>query len=262
MPPSNDRYERGTQVAARLGNTALIEELARTAPDLSRLLVEHALGDVLARPGLDFRTREAASIAMLATLGASDEHLAVHIGAGLDAGLGPGEVIEVLMQVSTFAGYPRALSAVAVAASAFQERGLPTPPAIPPRQVVADFLDSIAGGDIERVLGLLAPDVRWEVPGDPDVVPWAGHRTGREAVREFYEILLAESDRKDFGIDALTATGSQVFASGHFTYEFPRTGGGFRGEFVIVFTVEAGKITRYVMHEDSHGLAVGYAHAL
>ena len=255
---TEDRYARGRKVAEQLGNADVLVELARTAPDLERILVEHALGDILARPALDMRTRETASIAMLAALGGVEDYLAVHIGAALNAGLGPAEVVEVLMQVSTFAGYPRALKAVSVAARVFNDRGLSPSDGTPARTVVTQFFDAIEQGDVDAVIKLMSPDVLWDVPGDPAQVPWAGQRQGPDAVRQFYGTLLDAASREDFGIEALLGFGDRVLAPGHFAYRFPATGGAYQGRFVIEFTVRHGLITRYTMHEDSYGLAEAY----
>jgi len=258
-PAPFDRYDRGLDVARQFNILPAIEELARIAPDLSRILVEHSLGDIVARSGLDLRTRQVASVAMLAALGGCEDQLAVHLRAALDAGLEASEVVEVLMQVSTLAGYPRALNAVRVAGEIFKDRRIVTPLAASARAVASAFLGSLEIGDITSMLELVHPDVRWEVPGDPSLVPWVGDRRGREAVRDFYSVLLNAAEREDFGIDTMAAGSAHVFAAGHVTYAFPHSGGRYHGEFVCAFVVRDGLISRYTLHEDSQKLAHAYA---
>ncbi len=42
-------------------------------------------------------------------------------------------------------------------------------------------------GDIEGVLGMLTNDVRWTTLGLPDVIPYAGSKTGHERVAGYFE---------------------------------------------------------------------------
>ena len=68
----DDRYQRGMAVLARLDReqgARLLAALEGVAPDFGRLLVEFAFGDICARPGLDLKTREIATIAALTALG-------------------------------------------------------------------------------------------------------------------------------------------------------------------------------------------------
>jgi 4-carboxymuconolactone decarboxylase len=85
--------------------------------DFQTFITRYAWGDVWSRPGLDRRTRSAITIAMLAALGSEDE-LATHIRAALGHGLTLDEIKEVLLQVTVYAGVPRANRAFAVAREA------------------------------------------------------------------------------------------------------------------------------------------------
>ena len=112
------RYQRGLEQLTKVDGSAgenVVKRLAEFAPDFARLLVEFPFGDIYSRPGLDLRSREIATVAMLAAMGSCDKQLAVHIHAALNVGLTKDEILEVLMQVSVYAGFPRALNAIAVA---------------------------------------------------------------------------------------------------------------------------------------------------
>ncbi|STV97062.1 carboxymuconolactone decarboxylase [Klebsiella michiganensis] len=67
-------------------------------------------GDIYARPGLDLRSREIATIAALTALGNAAPQLKVHIAAGLNVGLTQEEITEVIMQMAVYAGFPAALN--------------------------------------------------------------------------------------------------------------------------------------------------------
>ena len=128
---AGDAAARGEEVFRELapdGAAPPWDGLADLAPALGAE-VRHLLGSVMGRPGLDLRTREIATICMLATLGGCEPQLAFHIGGALRAGAKPGEVIEALTQVSLYAGVPRALNAMQVARQAFAAEGIwPLPP--------------------------------------------------------------------------------------------------------------------------------------
>ena len=89
------------------------------APDLGRYIVEFAYGDIFARPGLDRKTRELATVAALTAMGTAVAQLKVHMQAALHVGASRQEIIETILQMIPYAGFPAALNAVAVAREAF-----------------------------------------------------------------------------------------------------------------------------------------------
>jgi 4-carboxymuconolactone decarboxylase len=121
-----ERFRRGW---ARLGEVdgeaghAVVAALDDLAPDLARYIIDFGFGEVYSRPGLDLRSRELATVAMLAALGTAAPQLAVHLHGALNVGVTRGELLEVLIQVGLYAGFPAALNAVAVARGVFEERG-------------------------------------------------------------------------------------------------------------------------------------------
>jgi 4-carboxymuconolactone decarboxylase len=121
-PMPDDRYQRGlAQLEAVSGphGAAVVESLNDIAPDLGRYIVEFAYGDVFARPGLDVKTRELATVAGLTAMGTAAPQLKVHMQAALRVGATRQELIETVMQMIPYAGFPAALNAVAVAREVF-----------------------------------------------------------------------------------------------------------------------------------------------
>lgn len=102
----------GEQVVVRLG---------AIAPDFAGQLVDYAFGDVYSRPGLDRRSRQIATIAALAVLGNAEAQLKWHIRGGLNVGISKDEVIEILMQMAIYGGFPAAVRALTAAAEVFDE---------------------------------------------------------------------------------------------------------------------------------------------
>jgi 4-carboxymuconolactone decarboxylase len=122
-----ERYTRGLAALAAIDGTAgekVVARLAHLAPDFARYLVEFPFGDIYSRPGLDLRSREIATIAALAALGNARPQLKVHIEAGLNVGLSRDEIVEILMQMAVYAGFPAALNGLFAAEEVFAERAL------------------------------------------------------------------------------------------------------------------------------------------
>lgn len=127
MMSSNERYTRGEKALAEIdgqAGQAVIDSLADIAPDLARYVIEFAFGDVYSRPGLDLRAREIATIAALTAMGTARPQLKVHINAGINVGLSQQEVVETIMQMAVYAGFPAALNGIAAAREVFAERAL------------------------------------------------------------------------------------------------------------------------------------------
>jgi 4-carboxymuconolactone decarboxylase len=116
------RLERGKRVLAEVDGAAghkVIAALADIAPDFGTYIFEFSFGDIYSRPGLDVRAREIAAIAALAAMGNATPQLKVHIEAGLNVGLSRQEIVEILMQMAVYAGFPAALNGLFAAKEVF-----------------------------------------------------------------------------------------------------------------------------------------------
>jgi 4-carboxymuconolactone decarboxylase len=113
----SDRYRRGLDVAEQLAADKLAHfvksGVAEVAPDFARMVIEFAFGDIYSRDALDLRTRELIAIAVLAASGTAGPQLRVHVESAASAGITKPEVVEVLMQIALYAGFPAALNALA-----------------------------------------------------------------------------------------------------------------------------------------------------
>ncbi|WP_434660888.1 carboxymuconolactone decarboxylase family protein [Klebsiella sp. MISC125] len=116
------RFTTGLEMLQRVdgkGGDAVVNSLKDIAPDFARYLIEFPFGDIYARPGLDLRSREIATIAALTALGNAAPQLKVHIAAGLNVGLTQEEITEVIMQMAVYAGFPAALNGLFAAKEVF-----------------------------------------------------------------------------------------------------------------------------------------------
>ncbi len=122
---NNNRYERGLALLKKTqGENAdkVLKSLETIAPDLGRYAAEFAFGDVLSRPGLDIKTREMLSVAALTTLGCAGPQLRAHIGAALRVGCTQEEIVEIILQMVVYAGFPAALNGIQAAKEVFAEQ--------------------------------------------------------------------------------------------------------------------------------------------
>jgi 4-carboxymuconolactone decarboxylase len=122
---TQDRYQRGWEKLKEVDGEAgerVVDSLKDIAPDFARLLIEFPFGDIYSRPGLDLKSREIAVVAALTALGNAVPQLKVHIHGALNVGCTRQEVVEVIMQMAVYAGFPSALNGLFTAKEVFKER--------------------------------------------------------------------------------------------------------------------------------------------
>jgi len=100
----------------------VIDSLKDIAPEFAELLIEFPFGDIYSRPGIDLKSREIAVVAALTALGNATPQLKVHIHGALNVGCTQKEVVEIMMQMSVYAGFPAALKGLFAAKEVFKER--------------------------------------------------------------------------------------------------------------------------------------------
>lgn len=113
-------------------------------------------------------------------------------------------------------------------------------------------------GDIQGVLDTLHPDVVWTaVIGASAAVPTAGERRGRGAVAEFFAALGRSMTFEVFEPREFVAQGDKVVALGHYR---ARTGAGrpFESDWVMIFTIADGKVTRFQEFTDVAALNAAF----
>lgn len=121
------RREIGEAALARITQAdgkRVVASLDGIAPELGEWIVDFAYGDVFSRPGLTDCKRELATVAALTAMGNARPQLEVHIAGALNVGCTPREVVEVILQMSVYAGFPSALNGISVAKTVFDARGV------------------------------------------------------------------------------------------------------------------------------------------
>lgn len=172
-----DRYRRGLDTLAHVigGDPAeAIAALGAVSPELAQWTVEYAHGEVLSRPGLNPKVRHVAIISMLTAAGNRAEALRLQIIAAERDGLARDEIIEMMIQIALYAGFPSALNGFAAIRELTQNPPAPPDPrreAAPAREsesraprrargLATLALTSAASGEaVLAGLSALAPDI-------------------------------------------------------------------------------------------------------
>jgi 4-carboxymuconolactone decarboxylase len=129
--PRDERWERGAhwfeQVYGEGRADGLVEMQTGLAQDLARFGVEFNFGDIYSRPGLTLAQRELLSLAALVMLGGVDAQLRGHTRGAVRVGCTPTEILETVIHVVQYAGFPRALNAIRVVTDQLVELGVDLP---------------------------------------------------------------------------------------------------------------------------------------
>ena len=107
----NDRFERGMRVLRKMGREKLMLNQKALSEDMYEMSVGHLFGDVWGRPGLSLRDRQlvtlAANIAMARPTGNHSHYL-----SSMRLGITQRQIIEVMIQVGHYCGWPTLSNAV------------------------------------------------------------------------------------------------------------------------------------------------------
>lgn len=125
-----DRRLKGEEMLARVDGKAGVQVVAQFAsafPEFANYLLEYPFGDIYARAGLGLREREIATVAALCALGTAGPQLRVHIHGALHVGCTPREIVEVIMQMSVYAGFPAALNGLSAVKEVFEAERIALP---------------------------------------------------------------------------------------------------------------------------------------
>lgn len=122
---NDNRYQRGLDKLAEIDGEQgqhVIDSLAAIAPDFANYLIEFPFGDIYSRPGLDLRTRELITVAALTAMGTAAPQLKVHLHAALHVGCSREQIVETIIQMAIYAGFPAALNGLAAAQEIFAQQ--------------------------------------------------------------------------------------------------------------------------------------------
>jgi len=109
-----DRMKKGLAVQKEIVGSDAVDAMYERAPademHIQRYVSGNCFGDYVSRAGLDLRTRELLTFAMLVSLGGCDPQVKGHTAANLRVGNDRGTLLAVLTHLLPFIGYPRTLN--------------------------------------------------------------------------------------------------------------------------------------------------------
>jgi ketosteroid isomerase-like protein len=140
----------------------------------------------------------------------------------------------------------RLLTATTAAVSAAFAGGVAAQGADTPNvALVKSLYDAFGKGDIATIVGAAAADVDWETVGRPSDFPTFGPRKGQAAVQDFFGVVGSNLDFSEFTPKEFYPVGDKVFVLGRYAMKLKKTGKAMASDWVHIFTISNGKVTKF-----------------
>lgn len=121
-PAHSDRREKALDILKQLDADSpgqVSANLDAISPDLFDIVFGFTCSDIIARPGIDLKTREMLTVAALTAMGTAPAQLEFHIRAARNIGVSRDEIVEIILQMAVYGGVPAFMNGIAVAKSVF-----------------------------------------------------------------------------------------------------------------------------------------------
>ena len=117
-----ERYQKGLELLKRMLGEKTAEETRRRwqklSPDFERYVLEFLSGEIWSRSGLPLKIKSLCTISALAALGRV-QGLELNIRMALNNGATREEIVETLLQIAPYAGFPAAWEGLQIAERVF-----------------------------------------------------------------------------------------------------------------------------------------------
>ena len=107
----------------------------------------------------------------------------------------------------------------------------------------------------ETLATLFAEHLRFEIQGDDGVLPWIGHKTGRQAAADFFREIRALTEPVKFEVEDILGSTDRAVIVGELATRIKSSGKVNHTQFAIILTISGDAITRFQMLEDSFDLS-------
>lgn len=104
----------------------IISSFAKTSPDFAKYVVEYGYADLYTREGFSDKNRELAVVACLIGQGNTGLPLKAHMNGMLNVGWSKDEIVETLILLTGFAGFPSCVDALLTLQTVLDERSAST----------------------------------------------------------------------------------------------------------------------------------------
>ena len=126
---SEERHKQGLETYEKMTGrlTDLVLKPTDAQRDLVQLMLEHVFGEIYSRPGLSFRDRSLLTIGALTGMGRTSQ-LRSHFKHALNGGVSSDEIVEMMIHLTIYCGWPAARTGLNMAEEVFAELGKPVTP--------------------------------------------------------------------------------------------------------------------------------------
>lgn len=167
----DDRQAIGRALLAKIEgseNASLVQAMAGVAPDLAKLAIGFVYGDIYSRSGLNLQQRQLVTVAALATMGGLEPQLRFHIAGALNVGCPPRQLVELMIHLVIYSGFPSALNGTAALRQVFKENFIEPEPSAAAESDPDTFsaglaalqqIDGEAGEKVISSLQAISPDL-------------------------------------------------------------------------------------------------------
>jgi ketosteroid isomerase-like protein len=122
--------------------------------------------------------------------------------------------------------------------------------------IARQLLAGIGEGRAPEVLAtMFAERLRFEVQGDDGVLPWIGHKIGRQAAADFFREIRALTEPVKFEVEDILGGTDRAVIVGELATRIKSSGKVNHTQFAIILTISGDTITRFQMLEDSFDLS-------
>jgi len=123
----SEKIKRGEELMRKMAGDAYVksrEERVRLFPDMNEFIMGTVYGEIWQRPALDKRSRSLCMVAVAIGMPEAPQNLRLHIRGALENGLTKEEILEVIMHVGLYVGYPKVVASMNTVIEVFKEVGL------------------------------------------------------------------------------------------------------------------------------------------
>lgn len=117
-------------------------------------------------------------------------------------------------------------------------------------KVVEDAYAAFGRGDVHALLALIPADIDWRVVG-PASLPYATLCRSRAEVQQYFDDLFSAEEITRFEPREFIDAGEHIVVIGYVAATIKATGKSFESEWVHIFTVKDGLVTRWLEFFDT-----------
>lgn len=121
--------------------------------------------------------------------------------------------------------------------------------------IIQKIYTAFKAKDLPSILALQAEDVEWSVAGPAEKILWAAPRYGHEGVADFLKVLGSLLIPEVFEIKDYLENGEKVVALGRQKGYVRPTGVPYEFDFVHLWELRQGKVTKFRVYYDSYYVA-------